>query len=348
MSVSYGQITITSADMPGSGDTARYSIVPTSSTLDYAPAGPGMTWDFSHLLSTGDSLEEYKSVFAINPIYAAFFGLMSFGKKSTDGFLAGPMAFEDVYDFFSNSSSKYVAEGRGMTISGIPVPAYYSDEDELFQFPLEYGDIDNSTFFIEFDLDTLGEFYQYGTRKNEVDGWGTIITPFDTFDCIRVVSTIERTDSIILGAFPFPLAFTSTDIEYKWLANGELIPVFEVTGTESMGGPGGGGFTIRQIRYKGTGPLVPIGMIEPESEDAEFSIVPNPASDLINVVFGSEHESRRIVVSDLAGRSILELNIPLAIDECPIDISGLRAGVYLVTVYDNVNKTLSSKKLIVR
>jgi hypothetical protein len=66
-----------------------------------------------------------------------------------------------------------------------------------------------------------------------VDAWGSISTPAGTFDVLRVVSTINRIDSIKTQFFSF--GTPSTPVEYKWLAAGKKIPVLQINGNNIAG-----------------------------------------------------------------------------------------------------------------
>lgn len=240
------QISITSADMPLSGDTLRYSIgdLDTLTLSLYQQTGANFTWDFSHLVPTSQDMNEYKA--SSSTSYAFFFlGANKYGLKVIDTLsLAGQGTISNVYDFYKNSSTAFEAEGRGLTLQGFPVPAFYSDKDEIYQFPLDYSDRDSSTFDFTTTIPFIGSLTTTGYRINDVDGYGTVMTPYDTIACLRVVTDVVSQDSInisALGGFAFP-NHTRT---YKWLANGEAFPMVEVSGNVLFGT-----FTPTEVRYR--------------------------------------------------------------------------------------------------
>lgn len=239
----YSQITITNADMPNTDDTIRYSI--TSDINDYTLTDTAYNWDFSSLTPTGQDLYKFKSALAINPAYVLSFGFFAFGVKLADSIGGGPIMFRNVYNFYKKSSTKYTIEGYGAELTGFPIPATYSDVDEVYQFPLNYGRKDTSTFDVTISVPTVLDLRQKGTRYNEVDGWGSITTPYGTFNAIRLKSFVDEIDSITLSLFPTPFAIPRTSTTYKWLCNGEKIPILEVQGTET-----GGLFVPTTIRYR--------------------------------------------------------------------------------------------------
>ena len=239
----FSQITITNADMPNTGDTIRYST--TLDINDYTLTDTAYNWDFSTLTPTGQGINEYKSALAINPAYVLSFGFFAYGLKLADSLGAGPIMFRNVFNFYKKTASKYTVEGYGAELTGIPIPSTYSDPDEVYQFPLYYGRKDTSTFNVTISVPTIVDINISGTRYNEVDGWGSITTPYGTFNVIRIKSTVDEIDSISSSLIPIPFAIPRSTTTYQWLCNGEKIPILEVQGTIT-----GGTFVPTQIKYR--------------------------------------------------------------------------------------------------
>lgn len=213
--------------MPGSGDTLRYSNAIANGNLPFTQSGSNQTWDFSNLTPTTQDIDAFRS--SLTTPYAFFFlGLNKYGKKISDSLGVGVFQFTDIYNFYRKTASVFDVEGIGLRYQGIPLPAFYSDKDELYQFPLTYGRRDSSTFKFSISISTLIGYSQVGYRINEVEGWGSIITPFGTFNCLKVKSSIFSTDSLNISGIP--IKFNQKRIEYKWLANGIKIPVMEISG----------------------------------------------------------------------------------------------------------------------
>ena len=113
-------------------------------------------------------------------------------------FSLGTVTVTGVYDFFYNSSASYAQTGFGANVNGVPLPIAYSPKDLVYQFPLQMGDVDTSESGYQVDLtSTVGLFFQVNrTRVNEVDGWGTLITPYGTHDVLRIKTTVRERDSV--------------------------------------------------------------------------------------------------------------------------------------------------------
>ncbi len=248
-------ITILSSDMPVVNDTIRYSTAATTglnAAAIAASTGANFTWNYSALVPTSQLLESFKS--SLSTPYALYFAGMV-GYKRADSINLGPVTQKNVWDFYKNTSTKFTLEGTGFTTSGIPLASDYSDPDELYYFPLNYTDIDSGTFAVSTSIPTLGSYIQSGKRKNTVDGWGKITTPFGTFDVIRIKSVITETDTlkITFGGFPIPpIPIPNNRIEYKWLAKGVHIPILEIIVNTAGGGQ------VSSVKYRDQYHYIPI------------------------------------------------------------------------------------------
>lgn len=230
---SYAQITITKNDMPTFRDTARYST--TSTIMNFTNTGANYTWDFSSLVINGQGIDTFKSAFLINPVFGVLFGITDVGVPSTNKINFAQLNLTNVYDFYKTSNSYYEINGIGATYNGLPLPTNYTVADKVYQFPLTYGRTDVSPYDVNISIPGVAGVHQVGTRTNTVDGWGTIITPFDTFQCLRVKSVLSEVDSINIIAVGLNIGIPLPTVTYKWLANGVKIPVLEVSGFELFG-----------------------------------------------------------------------------------------------------------------
>lgn len=281
-SSAFSQIAIESGNMPKAKDTFRFVVAnPIGYSDQIALDGPNKTWVFNDTLSPATTLVEYKNSLA-TPY--AFFFLNTVGLLYAENMGLGQFELEDVYQFYSNSSSSYRIEGMGLKISLAPTPlaGNYQVEDKVFQFPLEYGDRDSSIFRVKLQLPLLGTYSQSGHRITEVVGYGKVIIVDDTFDCLKVKATIVGADSVKSQFAEF--GFPTKRIEYKWLTLDHRIPVAEITGTEVAGN-----FVPSLARHLAIEPDTATGGGGPgvgiEPNPAYFPLpyaYPNPARDKIN------------------------------------------------------------------
>lgn len=218
------QISILNADMPQANDNLRYST--TASTFDYTSTGANYTWDFSSIKVQNQDVQKYFSPLQ-TPYLLQFLSNASYGIPQSNQGL-GPIGgvASNVYMFYKTSSAAQIIVGRGATIQSLPLGIVYAPKDTVFKYPLTFGSTYSGSFSGEQSLATLGTLKQAGTRSTTVDGWGKITTPYGTFDCIRVKSIVDETDSIIFNGFGIPLP--NSKIEYTWLAKTEKYPIMEV------------------------------------------------------------------------------------------------------------------------
>lgn len=239
------QITIGQSDMPVSGDTLRYSVAATSGVSLPSGTGSSQTWNYANLVPQSQGIAAYKSATSVSIAYGLLFGFSSYGRKLADTVGVGPVTATNVYDFYRRNSTGFSAVGRGLTFQGIPLPANYSDNDEIYQFPLAYGDRDSSTFRVQFSVAGQGTLTQQGYRINHVIGAGSLTTPYGTYNTLLVEVKIEEVDSIVATALPFPLGFNTSSTHLVWLAQGQHYPILDMTVNTATGTP-----ILTDVRYR--------------------------------------------------------------------------------------------------
>ena len=289
---SYAQITITNADMPSGGDTARFSNASVLSPVDVTLTGANYTWDFSFLQPTGQDVDTFMSVTSTPFVYILVFGLNSnVAKRGLDlsGFPQVPVS--DIYNFFSKSSASFRQMGYGASISGVTTPISFNNPDVIYDFPVSFGNMDSSDSDYSLIIPNIASAIGSQHRVNEVDGWGSVTTPYGVFNALRIRSTLTGEDSLYVDSlglgFAAPRPMTH---EYKWLANGQDIPVLEIITTETLGTE-----TVTSIRYRDS--IRSVGLNEVSLLAAEPVLAPNPSGRkdvkaTIHLVKSSEVEIR--------------------------------------------------------
>lgn len=235
------QTSITSSDMPQAGDTLRYSIAaPDSSVLlNFNLSGANQVWRFDSLQATRQGVANFKS--SGQTPYSSVPSRLA--ELIADTLIFGGASLYDVYDFYNNSSSEFAIDYRGFSApTGLPFPfptviresPAFLDKDEVYQFPLSYLDRDSSTFDFTYSNPTLGVYLsQAGYRINNVEAYGSITTPYGTFNCIKVVTDIVSYDTLSFGTTNF--GNNSHQREIKWLSPQVEIPVANLSGSVVAG-----------------------------------------------------------------------------------------------------------------
>ncbi len=225
------QITITQDDLPAINDTLRYSIAMPLEGYDFTQTGEDYVWDFSDIQFQTQRLDEYVSVNSVSFIMGLLFGSGSIAQKVTDLLPLDDFEVdvEDFYAVYTKNTQQYTQEGFFFIYAGFPVPLIYTTKDIVYEFPLTYMDNDSTAFAGNLSLGDTLHFEREGYRINEADGWGTVLTPYGEFDCLRVKTTLYESDSLYWESFPNPVVLRRTTVQYKWLAGNEKIPVMEAS-----------------------------------------------------------------------------------------------------------------------
>ncbi len=249
MCSSQAQITITQADMPVVNDNIVISVNTGLSGFKKDSTGANYLWDYSKLIP--DSQRYVKFDPASSTPYSILSFISSYGTRNytPDQFpwalLGSPPT--DVYNFYKKSSSDYKMVADGLTVMGNAIPGVYSASDRVYKFPTNYLQKDSSNSAFTFPIPGLGYYAKKQKRVNEVDGWGTLITPFGTFNTLRIKSTLTITDSIYIDTLGFGFTIPrAIAYEYKWLGAGMKIPLLEVDATAA----GGNNVTIIRANWR--------------------------------------------------------------------------------------------------
>lgn len=334
-----GQITLTNNDMPSAGDTIRKSTGLNIDFTDPEETGEDYTWDFSQLIPIVQSVDTFVKV-TDTPLFYWLFYL-------TSANLASPVIADspipeipltDVYQFYNNSSDKYEDVGFAATLFSIPIPLKYDDPDLLYDFPMNYGDEFSSTSVFELGLEDVGYIYVERQRANTVDGWGTLITPYGTFDVLRVKSEVTEYDSIYLDSLEIGIPVNIEYIEYKWMGKGQKIPLLKITDN----------LLSFVVEYRDS--------LRTESTDIEdpvlinedyLSIYPNPASAYLNISGFEPGTEGELHIYNLEGRLVYSSKVGGELPGNPglrIDLNaiGIKSGQYIFQLTTD-NKKLSKR-----
>jgi hypothetical protein len=315
------QISITRAEMPQSGDTVRVmnAAVPANAGARLDATGANFNWDFSDLQPTTDELLSYR--IGLQTPY--FYFLTAYGTQVQENLNLFVVELEQLYDFYNLNNNRFAVTGKGFTVTGLPLPAFFSDPDEVFFLPLTYQRSDSSTFAFSLNIPTVGEYRSRGGRKTEVDGWGTITTPQGTFDCLRVKSTVRTRDSITFNGFDIGIPLR-TEVQYYWLAKDEKAPILKATGTSFFGQ-----FTPTLVQYRYNSPVL-VPPIKVSVAAGKVLLYPNPATESMYLAVNGLDRIEAVQMYDEYGRLVkaFEGN-PVA----GVDIRDLQSGLYSVRVY---------------
>lgn len=325
---SQSSLTLTSTHFPSSGDTLRYSNATVASVGNYTQTGANFNWNFANLVFTSQGRRDFVPS-SQTPYFLFFLSFTGFAEKISDALGAGPLTINDYYNFYKKQTTPvnaFIADGSGMTFSSIPVPNYYSNKDEMYVFPLTYQKYDSTTFKFSTISNSLIPitYSKTGFRISQIDGWGTVTTPFGTENCLRMVTTQYSQDTIKNTIVPFPLGFPNNQRSYQWLTATSKIPFLEVTGSLI-----GNNFTPTTVRYRDSYQN-PNGLNE-YSDLSAMQLYPNPGKDKLWLNFNRKGDFL-VEILDLSGKTIKSGSFNSENMGQSLDIIDLSSSVYIIKV----------------
>jgi hypothetical protein len=331
----FGQITINQSDMPSQGDTIRVSYASNTANVNHTVTGPNVTWNFSALTPNAQQVLEFATPTALPFNFTATYGVLNPSPDSIPFIGAIPSNF---VDYYKNGSSGYRQVGSSFDyapLGNFSIPIIYSSSDYVYRFPMNYNNIDSSDASYSFQLPGLAYFGQERHRVNRVDGWGTLITPYGTFQTLRVRSVIDAVDTISFDTTGTGFTFPRPQVvEYKWLSQNGKIALLEVeaqvfNNTE----------TVTNVIYRDSirANVFQVGLAENNVAGNLTTLYPNPAQDELNLIWTQPSQMQaRIEIYDLYGRIILAENagnLQQGTHSRKMNVAYLDSGVYLVRVH---------------
>ncbi len=348
----YSQIVLTRADFPKPTassplpDSVLFSNVLGGGATAHQFNGTSYNWDESQL-SGSPAYQQFVSVSATPILFQFLFSSSDYAQPLLNGGTVAGGALSDAYEYYdySNNDSRLQIRGfagniliPGQTIA-LPLPASYSSPDVLFTFPMEYGNKDssNSGFDVNIPLGNgIGNVRIKRTQKrvNEVDGWGRISVPSGgTYDVLRHVSRINRVDSLITDFLP--IGIPTNPIEYRWLAQGQKIPVVQINGNSTQGGSS---VTVTSATYIGGWPVSNTEF----QQQPSLTIYPNPSDNILKVKHPFSNTGQvNVSIANMLGQELASFGFTNPQSDIELPIYHLPLGTYSIRVVANGQKSES-------
>lgn len=338
------QITVTSSDFADADDTVRMSRA-SDPLIDFSATGTNFTWDFSALVAESQFLMDFNGMSNVPAFINLVYGTFAPAKYQASYYLPNddipldqmgaflPVNIEDVFQFTRKTADSITSIGYALSIDGNQVPFKSDTIETRYKFPLNYGNVHTTRGYTNMDMNPIFDaiWRQYRQRVTQVDGWGTVTTPYGTFDAIRIKHSIMETDSL-----RFPIFGNPTWIElpipdsyiYEWWTNGEQEAVMRIE-TSIIGGTE----VVTGIEYKDNYLGLDAGM--DDLSEIAVTFYPNPATDeLIIEGVGSQFEYS---ILDQNGRLIAKGK-----NNKHIDLRGFKPGQYYLWLISEKGRGLNS------
>lgn len=316
--------------------------------------GANQTWNYTSLVPVSQRVESFvplATATAVSALYTFTFGALLGGvNRATVASpqalpllpIALPIALTDSYQFYNVSAATATQQdfrsvGFGASLAGTAIPVTYASQaqqDVIYRFPLSFAslrDSSSSFFSTPAAVSTVGYLSQKRKRVNTPDAWGTLTTPFGTFQTVRIVTKLIDHDSIAFGG----TAGTGFDVpltrEYKWLAKTHHVPVLTITTREV-----GGQETISNIEYRDIYRRIIRLATHDAATDAALNAYPNPSAvgSALALTVPAGSGSLSVSATDLVGRVLFKRSFNGSNGLITLDaaIFGTFRGVALLTV----------------
>ncbi len=348
------QITIDDTDFANAFDTVRMSEAVWNPLLDFSATGTSHTWDFSELQWQSNYMDTFLSPLWVSPIYNFTYSNIPFNPYRANIGIRGEVTlttfpflntiFTNAYNFYYKSQTLYIHKGYGMRVSGFPTSVPMTHPDTLYHFPMEYGNEDSCRSDYTTRIPNMGTFRHEQSRTNKVDGWGTLITPFGTFDALRHVSEIHGSDSLHIDTLNFGFKLNNDIIvEYKWFGKGFDEPLLQINTQKGILGQFQTFEFVTKVIYRDSVRFVISDVSDLAGNEIQFGVFPNPASEAFTVLCAENTAGYSLIVSDLNGRVVLQKQINQQAEL--ISVSNWQSGIYFVMLQSGNRK--SQRKLVV-
>lgn len=336
VSITFAQITLQSGDFATGGDTIRMSQA-NDNGYDFQSTGAGYSWDFSSLVPVSQTLKDFRSMSGAPAFVNFTFGVFAPLKYQASYFIEStaipiaqitsflPVTIEDIFQFTRINAVGVTSVGFSLVVNGQAIPFKSDTIEKRYELPVAFGNSHFSRGYTNIDFNPIidATWNQHRTRTTNVDGYGSITTPYGAFEALRIKHDITEIDSLyfvlpIFGGTWIPLPIPSSH-EYEWWTNGEKEPILKITTNEI-----GGNETISSIEYRDIYRGLDAGISE-----LPFTarIYPNPTQDNLFIVSSEKIESIRII--DEKGAVLFEKIFDLDFFST-LDISELASGTYQI------------------
>ena len=339
------QIILRSDDGPRAGDSLIVWFITDTAMVAAAPAVgdpiPGQTWNFNLPgWSRGFGYMRAEIIPAAGTIFdtaypAASLAVIETEENQQSGFLSvalsylrpTPERYEDLgtasyYRASSSATREYLLISK-KTGFGIPLPLAFGNER-----------IEQSTVLnLATPYDTIHppaprrSTVGVTTLSISVDGWGTIITPFGSFQALRVHSLETSLDSLFNEAGEPTDQAVDTIETYNWYTR-ELGAALPAVSIEVYEGEIVSAFVARRIGE-------PIGGVKEGKGSGPLRVFPNPARREAAIMFTPRSGPLLLRLCAITGHELRRSIIPLADalqGTTRIDLAQLPAGAYLARI----------------
>ncbi len=335
----YGQITIDWTEVPQNIGVEFVHNGVSDVTVELGVSGGPQTWSFSN-----QPMGSQTTSALIVPRTSTPFG---------DSFPDANLVLQITEDGDTVYAYGQIAPSFGSNLglgSVSPLTTFFRFEPtDSYPLPIVYGASRSYQYGYTLSLNVVMDLRTDKYGSETIDAYGSVIIPYDTFDCLRMRSFDTTVSTILVSGFPISVD-TTTHIIYDFLAEDYGLIAHVLSNPEETNPNYTDASFLERLNDFSTGinESENIGVIN-------FSCQPNPFSKLTTISFGQEQSANSIALSiyDASGRLIKNLYRTVPSTQCTMQSSWdgtdridrpVSSGVYFVVV--DVDDTRFSKKVL--
>jgi hypothetical protein len=311
------QIVVNNAEKYVPGTHIIYKNIITTET-DTGASGPNVEWDYSDVVSGGDStLIRFVSPQTFG--YNEEFGSLSFVEVSSDS----SYVFVKATDTSSQLAAfKSVNNQLEMT---------YPNHQTFMVRPLEYLTKHHSPFTVKYSANGY-HFSGSGQTSISVDGYGTLLLPGNrNKEVLRIRISQTQFDTLEISN----TVYTSQSVSYLWFDGLHPEPLLRISRYSSSAGTFySGGYTV----FSNTASTQ-------VNKELNGKIFPNPTHNKLHVSTSGFESNGTYTLHDLQGKTMVSGMFHKNLFE--IDLSQFNAGVYFLTLTSNDRSNSIFKRIVV-
>ena len=179
----------------------------------------------------------------------------------------------------------------------------------------------SSTSAFSIAIPDLAYYLTRRTRTSQVDGWGSLITPYGTFQTLRIKSLLSLHDSVYIDSLGTGFPLNRNITEYKWLAKGYGVPILQINEEAGIAVA-----TYRDFLRK------PQGIAGTSVET--LNLYPNPTNGIISLNIPALDHPVVMKISSSLGGLLKEFPIDNPDQKNIFDFSDLSDGLYFLQIAD--------------
>jgi hypothetical protein len=290
-------------------------------------------WDFSDLISQSQRADTFYSVSSTPLAYQFYFNnAFLYPNHKADYALHAqfpnnpnsPVQITEMMNYFKNSSAEYSNVGFGANVNGVPTSVKNEPVDVWYHFPMNFGNTDSNFAAFNLSVPSFGYYGQSIQRYDTVDAYGTLITPYGTFQTLRLKSVVYRTDTTYSDQFGFGTTIPRPqEIEYSWLANNKGTPLLKII---VRGGQ------VTQVEYQDS--IRTLG-VHQFMQTQNINVYPNPVKDILLIESDKKFDTTtKIAITDISGKK-LQVNSQIFNNKIFVNVSNYIPGIYFVHITNN-------------